>query len=345
MRAMIVFNPIAGQASAFERDLNVAAQVWRNANWQVDLQPTQEPGDGVRLARQAVEQQYDVVIAAGGDGTINEVVNGLAGSNTALATLPLGTVNVWARELGLPLNPRAAAEAMLSWQTRSIDLGRAGERYFLLMAGIGFDAEVAAGVRPEEKRRFGALAYVIYGLDRLIRVRGSRAVLKLDGRKVKGRVMLIVAGNSQLYGGVVKITHRATIDDGLLDVCVIKGDGLWSALVHAVAILRRRYSLDTEIEYYRARHITITARPSLPVQVDGDTFGKTPITLEVMPGALQALMPSRLPDELVRHQHQHQQPVVAIPSPSLTSHTIKQLVAWLMRKNKRKNDRKDKTVS
>jgi hypothetical protein len=109
--------------------------------------------------------------------------------------------------------------------------------------------------------------------------------------------------------------------------------------------LRRRYSLDTEIEYYRARHITITARPSLPVQVDGDTFGKTPITLEVMPGALQALMPSRLPDELVRHQHQHQQPVVAIPSPSLTSHTIKQLVAWLMRKNKRKNDRKDKTVS
>jgi YegS/Rv2252/BmrU family lipid kinase len=323
---MIVFNPIAGQAAHLERDLEAAANVWRAHAWQVELCPTQGPGDGVRLAQLAAEQSYDVVIAAGGDGTINEVVNGLAGSTTALATLPLGTVNVWARELGLPLNPRVAAEALLGWQVRSIDLGLAGGRYFLLMAGVGFDAEVAAGVRPEEKRRLGALAYVLYGLDRVLRVRGTRAVLTIDGRRVKGRIMLVVVGNSQLYGGVVKITHRATIDDGLLDVCVIKGDGLLSALVHAFSILRRRYSLDQEIEYYRARTVKITARPALPVQVDGDTFGETPITVQVVPGALHALMPARLPDDLVRAQIKQPAQRSAGLARSLT---LQRLIAWL----------------
>jgi diacylglycerol kinase family enzyme len=159
----------------------------------------------------------------------------------------------------------------------------------------------------------------------------------MDGRKVKGRVMLIVVGNSQLYGGVVKITHRATIDDGLLDVCIIKGDGLWSALVHAVAILRRRYSQDTEIEYYRARRITITARPSLPVQVDGDTFGKTPITVEVVPGALHALMPARLPDDLVRYPSQP--PTPTLPPTSLVSYTTHHVLGWLTKKTPAQQDK------
>src|SRR5207247_1264597 len=135
----IVFNPIAGQANSFEHDIVAASDVWRDHGWTVDIQPTLEPGDGTRIAREAAAQGYDVVVAAGGDGTVNEVVNGLAGTETALAALPIGTVNVWVRELGLPLHPRAAAEALLGAQVRAIDLGRAGDRYFLLMAGVGFD--------------------------------------------------------------------------------------------------------------------------------------------------------------------------------------------------------------
>jgi diacylglycerol kinase (ATP) len=300
MRTMLVFNPNAGQADALERELTAAATVWREAGWLVDIEPTRAAGDGRRLAQQAVEQGYELVVAAGGDGTINEVINGLAGSATALAPLPLGTMNVWARELRLPLQPRQAAEALLTWQPRPIDLGRAGERYFLLMAGIGFDAAITAGVGAQEKRRFGALAYVFRGIEQTVNLRSARARLVIDGRPLRRRVLMVVVGNSQLYGGLVKITHHASIDDGLLDICVIKGDNGLSAVRRLIAIIRRRQSRDPEIEYYRARSLQIVARPPLPVQVDGDPIGVTPMTFEVVPGALRALLPADLPENLVQ---------------------------------------------
>jgi diacylglycerol kinase (ATP) len=300
MRTMLVYNPTAGQSEALESELLTAIAVWEEHGWTVDRRPTACPGDGRRLAQLAAEQAYDLVIAAGGDGTINEVVNGLVGTATALAPLPLGTMNVWARELGLPLQPRAAAAALLEWTPRRIDLGKAGDQHFLLMAGIGFDAAITAAVGAAEKRRLGAFAYVLRGIEIALRIRGARTRLILDGRMVKGRVLMVLVGNSQLYGGLVKITHRASIDDGLLDVCVIHGDNVLSALRHTFAILRRRYSHDPEIAYYRARTIQITARPRLPVQVDGDPIGQTPMTFEVVPGAISALLPPTPPEDLLQ---------------------------------------------
>lgn len=300
MRAMIIFNPQAGQMEVLERELRAATSVWTTRGWQLDVQATAGPGDAVRLAMGASNACYDLVVAAGGDGTINEVVNGIAGSKTALATLPLGTMNVWARELGLPLQLRAAAEAMLDWHIRPIDLGRANGRYFLLMAGVGLDAEITLGVQPAVKRRFGVLAYVLSTLQVALRVRGTRARMLIDGKRVKGPVLMVVIGNSQLYAGLFKITHRASIDDGLLDVCVIRGDNLLSALRHFISILRRSYSHDPEISYYRARSVYIRSRPALPVQVDGETFSQTPMTFDIAPAALRALLPQTLPDNLVR---------------------------------------------
>ena len=298
MRTMLIFNPRAGQAEALERDLGAATEIWRSAGWQITLEPTRSADDGQRLGRLAADQGYELVVAAGGDGTLNDVINGLAGSETALAPLPLGTMNVWARELRLPLQPRAAAEAMLSWRPRRIDLGRAGPRYFLLMAGIGFDAAITAGVHPDQKRRLGALAYVLHGIYETLRVRGARARIIIDGRTRRGRVLMVVVGNTQLYGGLVKITHRASIADGMLDVAIFKGDNGLSVVRRLITILRRRYSDDPEVEYYRARSVQIVAKPRLPVQVDGDPIGLTPMTFRVVPGALLALLPPDLPEDL-----------------------------------------------
>jgi YegS/Rv2252/BmrU family lipid kinase len=284
----------------------------------MSLRATAGPGNAVDLARQAADEGYEMVVAAGGDGTINEVVNGLVGSSTVLATLPLGTMNVWARELRLPLQPRAAAQAMLSWKPRPIDLGRAGGRYFLLMAGIGFDAVITSGIRDEEKRRLGALAYVLRGVQAALQMRGTRARIVLDGKRVRGRVLMVVVGNTQLYGGLVRITQRASVDDGLLDVCVLKGDSLWSALLHTFSIVSQQHSLDPEIEYYRARTIRIISRPPLPVQVDGDTIGQTPMTFEVAAGALQALMPPSLADDMFSR----------VAAPAVRTRSLQRLATW-----------------
>lgn len=332
MRVLIVFNPTAGSAGALEQQLEDAAAIWRARGWDVSIEPTKESGDATRIARKAAADGYDAVVAAGGDGTINEVINGLAGTQTALATLPAGTVNVWARELGLPLQPAAAAEILCDAVTRSIDLGKAGDRYFLLMAGVGFDAAITSQVRPEEKKRFGPFAYVLRGFSLFGRMRGTRARLILDGREIGGRLLWVLVGNSQLYGGLVKITHRASIDDGLLDVCVIRGNNLYSAPLHILSILLRRFSMDPEIEYYRARKVQVIPRKPMPVQVDGDPMGYAPITLEVMPGALRALMPAQVGDGLVQAE---------TIQPTGSARSLQRFTSWIVGRFRRVRGKAD----
>jgi YegS/Rv2252/BmrU family lipid kinase len=302
-RALIVFNPIAGQAAGFEQDIHAASDVWRAHGWVVEIRPTAGPGDGTRIAREAALAGYDVVVAAGGDGTVNEVINGLVGTQTALGALPIGTVNVWVRELGLPLQPRAAAAALLDAQPRTIDLGRAGDRHFLLMAGIGFDAAVTAQVRAHEKRRLGIFAYIFRALDLARRFRGTRMRIIVDGKALRTRSLMVVLGNSQLYGGFLKITGRASLDDGMLDLCIIKGNTLRGVPLRILSILLRRATLDPQIEYHRARSVRIETRLPLPVQVDGDHIGYTPMTFEAVPGALRALIPPTLPADLLHAEH------------------------------------------
>lgn len=300
-RALIVFNPAAGQAESLARELHAAREVWQAAGWEVGIQPTAAPNDATRIAREAAQAGYHVVVAAGGDGTINEVVNGLVGTNTALAALPVGTVNVWVREIGFPLQPRAAAEALLQARVERIDLGRAGGRHFLLMAGVGFDAAVTAAVRSEAKKRLGVLAYAIEVANVAQRWRGERVKVTLDGKPVRGRMLMVVLGNTQLYAGFLRLTPRAQLNDGLLDVCMIRGKSLWSVPLRIISLLTRRYDLDSEIEYHRARTIRIDSRRPLPVQVDGDYIGHTPMVFEAEPGALRVLLPPQLPtDDLLR---------------------------------------------
>ena len=296
----VIFNPNAGQAAALEHALHDACQVWAQSNWRVRLQPTRGPGDATVLARAAAAEGDDVVIAAGGDGTVNEVVNGLVGTSAALGALPVGTVNVWAREIGLPLQPRAAAEALLRWIPRRIDVGKAGDRYFLLMASIGFDAEVTASVRSEHKRRFGALAYVVQGFVLALRYQGVRARILIDGKRLRGRYLMVVLGNSQLYGGLVKLTAHAIIDDGLLDVCLIQGRSLRAAPLRLWSILTRRYTADPRVRYLRAREFYFMSSKSMSVQVDGDPIGITPLQVKAIPGGLLALLPLQTPTHLLQ---------------------------------------------
>jgi diacylglycerol kinase (ATP) len=290
-RVLIVFNPQAGQGLALRQALDQAAQIWRQQHWQVELQPTREPGDATFWATQAAVQGYDIVVAAGGDGTVNEVANGLVGSTTALAVLPVGTVNIWARELGLPMDVTRSATALLHAQLMPVDLGKAGDRHFLLMAGVGFDAAVTAGVCPKAKKRFGVIAYLKHAFHLAWQWRGVRSLIRIDGRRVRGRILMVVIGNSQLYGGVFKMTAHATIDDGLLDVCVIKGHTLLVAPLRLLSIFTRRYNLDPKVEYYRATRVSIQGKHTLPIQVDGDYLGQTPMTFEVVPAGLWVLVP------------------------------------------------------
>jgi YegS/Rv2252/BmrU family lipid kinase len=257
-------------------------------------------GHALELTRAAVAAGHEMVIAAGGDGTLNDAIQGLAGSTTALGVLPMGTVNVWAREIGIPLGATEAREVLLHGARRRVDLGRAGARYFLMMAGVGFDAEVVKRVERNWLKRFGLklLDYIATAGSLGLTQQPAKLTLRIAGQRRKMSALMIVIGNTRLYGGAMQFTRRAVADDGLLDVVVIGGGG-WArrAGVFLRAFLRRP-SLGPDVRYERVRSVRLESTPPLPIQVDGDIIGSLPMTFTIAPDALWVIVPRNAPQRL-----------------------------------------------
>jgi diacylglycerol kinase (ATP) len=258
-------------------------------------------GDATRLAREAVADGVDAVLAAGGDGTINEVIQSLAGGETALGYLPSGTVNIWARELGIPLTPDGAAQAIVSGRTTTVDLGRVNERYFLLMAGLGFDAEVVKRAHRLErfKPRFGVLPYVAAGLTAAALYRGIDVELRYDGNIRRLQALMVVIGNTRLYGGRYHFTPRAVANDGWLDLCIVKGRGQLQFARQSLPLLLSGSIHYSDVECMRVRELAVRSDPPVPYQLDGELCGHTPLQVSVAPKALRVIVPNDFSSDLI----------------------------------------------
>lgn len=305
MKALIIHNPTAGPRDIV-RELQRVRRELTKHGWSVDIESTRSPGDGIRLARQAAGADLDVVWAAGGDGTVNEVTNGLVGSPTALGVLPIGTGNIWARQLHLPVytitHPfrlREAALDQIRGQVRAIDVGRVNDRHFLLWAGVGFDAAVTSEMEPRTRRtkKLGALPYVIASFVLAREFSGVPTRIVMDGRMLRGRTILLLATNTQMYT-YFNVTRRAKLDDGLLDVFFFKGLGFSYILRHAANLFSGRHLRDPEVVQRQAREITVWSEQPMAVQMDGDPFGTTPVSVRVVPRALRILVPPQAPCSL-----------------------------------------------
>jgi len=310
MKAMLIFNPAAGWRDWREEVLEIVSYLGQQG-WDVTWRETWGPGDATTFAREAVARGYDAALAAGGDGTISEVVNGLAGTEVALGVLPIGTGNVWAREMGLPLWGiihrhflEEAATALMEGQRRQVDVGRAGQHYFLLWAGVGLDAKVTEVMEPRTRaqKRWGALAYAVAVAAVTRDFEGTLATITIDDQVLHEQVIVVLISNVQLYGGMLRLTPQAQLDDGLFDVCIFKGHDWTSTLGHATAILTGQYLNGPEVAYYRGQRVVVETAIPLPVQLDGDPIAVTPIELEVVPKALTIIIPRDMPEELFVNQ-------------------------------------------
>jgi diacylglycerol kinase (ATP) len=294
-RAILIQNPAAGQAD-WREQVEAALATFREAGWDIDMRETGGPGDATRFAREAVAEGRDVVVVAGGDGTVNEALQGLAGQRgTALAVLPGGTVNVWATELGIKQDEADVARRIAAGHRQTIDLGRVNGRYFLMMASAGFDAETNATVAEtpglkKVKRRAGPLAYALAALHTLRHFRGRRVALDIDGARLRRRALMVIVGNTRLYGGIAEITYQARADDGLLDVCVLAGEGPLDLARRFISVALRRHRQDPGIDYRKARRIVLDPVTPLHLQADGEDIGITPATFQVLPDALDVIV-------------------------------------------------------
>lgn len=267
----------------------------RDAGWQMEVASTAYRGHATALAAQAVAERHDLVVAAGGDGTINEVIQALAGTETALGVLPIGTVNIWAAETGIPRDPDRLAALLDRGPARRIDVGRAGARYFLLMAGVGFDAAVVRGLAVGLKRRIGRWAYAVAMAGLARRYMGTPIALRLDGVELRRDALMVVIGNTRRYAGSFRLTPHALVDDGRLDVCIVPGTVLLRSAAQVGAVLTGAPILRRALEYRRAATIEIEAAQPLPVQLDGDFSGFTPLAVQVAPAALRVVVPRQRP--------------------------------------------------
>ncbi len=245
--------------------------------------------DATVKARESAERGDDILFVVGGDGSVRDTALGLAGSETALAAVPSGTVNIWAREAGIPTGMRTAIDAHLDGQSVHMDLGRAGEHCFLLMAGVGWDAEIASHVNPRLKRATGDIAYMLQAAWMAPGLRARRSRWTTPGAAFEDDLAWMVLGNTRLYGGKVHLTPGAVIDDGQLDVVAFcpHGFGETLRLARKVALGKRE---DPRIVHVRTPELTVET-PGLAVQLDGDYVGATPMTFSVDPGALLVSVP------------------------------------------------------
>jgi diacylglycerol kinase (ATP) len=296
--AVIIANPGSGGYFLHAHQLREIVAKLRRHGWQVELKLTGAVDDTGRLAAEAVAAKVQVVIAAGGDGTINAVIQKLAGSDTALGVLPIGTVNVWARETNIPLNCTGACEVLLHGRTRVIDLGCVNQRYFLLMAGIGLDAEITHAVEKKPIKRLGVLGYLLAGAWLGLGYASFRVHLHMNTRMLSKKALQIIIGNTQLYGGAIKYTWRARCDDGLLDVCVVRPRSMLGRILVGIDFLLHREQRHQWVSYTKCASVDIRTRKPVAIQVDGDPIGFTPATFTVVPQALKVIVPQKTPPGL-----------------------------------------------
>ncbi|HEX2958065.1 MAG TPA: YegS/Rv2252/BmrU family lipid kinase, partial [Chitinispirillaceae bacterium] len=248
-------------------------------NFTTEIHLTKSSEDATGIARSCIQMRRDMVIVAGGDGTINAVINGLAGSDIALGIIPLGTVNLLATELGIPADIRSACQSLTEGKPRFIDLGRINNRYFASLAGVGFDAFVLKETRPALKHLIGGLAYVFYAVTSVMKYPFKSIHIHIDEEPVQRKGYLLLIGNGKYFGANMPVAPLASMNDHKLDCVLYRKKGIIGTAQYFWKIKTGNISQSPYTEYLKVKRVDIAAHGKHPVHGDGELFGTTPVTV------------------------------------------------------------------
>ena len=280
--------------------LNPAARGERARHWHERVEAitrgavicaTSRRGEAEAIARRAAAEGFETIVAAGGDGTINEVVNGMAGTDAALGLLPMGTMNVFALELGIP-----ASNLGLCWEiiqkrnTRLIDMPQANNKHFVQLAGVGLDAQVVKETSRAFKRSFGPLSYLVSAAQIAAR-RPPRLCIE-SANAITGEGSFVLVGNGRLYGGPFPFFKNAKIDDGLLDVVIFKQLGYLEIIKYLQNVVFSSAIRLPEVEYFQTERLRVTSDENVPVEIDGELIGECPVEFQIQKQKLRVLVPA-----------------------------------------------------
>jgi len=296
-RIPVILNPKARSEAARSTAEQVAG-----FSCQVEIHETGAPLDAKRIARELAEADFPLIVAAGGDGTINEVVSGITAAQQAshgeiqptLGVLPFGTMNVFARELGIPRNDPPAAWAVIqSGLTAEIDLWLANDTPFIQMAGVGLDAEIIRQTTWKSKKFFGPFSYLLTGL-RMVGQARPKLRIEIPGHDEPLNGSTVVIGNGCLYGGSLPFFPGASNRDGRLDILLFRELNTWVLLQLGLAVASNERCRSRRVVYERAEEFTVTSvgASEAPFEVDGEYVGQTPISFRKAGRPLRVAVPA-----------------------------------------------------
>ena len=293
-KAVLISNPKTGRYISRRKTIEELVSDLNSRGVEVELKLTAGPGNAAELAAQASRNGSTDVIVAGGDGTINEAIQGLVGTNARLGILPRGTANVLARELGLPMNVDDAISIAAQGKSRRIHFGVAIDestntsRHFVLMAGIGLDASVVHRVQPSLKKRIGKGAFWVSGLSHLATWNPRPFTLEIDGENYSATFAAI--GKAARYGGDLMVTPRARLDEPMFEICLIETFSRFEYLHLLSYAMREGMPRDRKgVRFIKTAKVRAVG--DAPVQLDGEIYGHLPMRFEISPHSLEVIVP------------------------------------------------------
>ncbi|MFD2216780.1 MULTISPECIES: diacylglycerol kinase [Bacillaceae] len=277
-RARIIYNPTSGR-ELFKKHLPEVLQKFEQAGYETSCHATTGEGDAIQAAKAASERGFDLIVAAGGDGTINEVVNGIAEleERPQLAVIPVGTTNDFARAIGIPLNNViAAVDVILEGEPKKIDIGKVNDHYFINIAGGGRLTELTYEVPSKLKTMVGQLAYYLKGMEMLPSIRPAEVEIEYDGKLFQGEIMLFLVSLTNSVGGFEKLAPDSKLDDGMFDLLILKKANLAEFIRIASLALRGDHINDEHIIYTKANRVKVVNKDKMQLNLDGEYGGMLP---------------------------------------------------------------------
>lgn len=277
-KARIIYNPTSGR-EAFKKYLPEVLEKFEQAGYETSCHATTCEGDATKAAKVAAERGFDLVVAAGGDGTLNEVVNGIAELEVRpkIAVIPVGTTNDFARAVGIPLNDvLSAADTILEGSSKAIDIGLVNDQYFVNIAGGGRLTELTYEVPSKLKTILGQLAYYLKGIEMLPSIRPTEVEIEYDGKLFQGEIMLFLVSLTNSVGGFEKLAPDSKLNDGLFDLLILKKANLAEFIRVASLALRGEHINDEHIIYTKANRIKILPKDKMQLNLDGEYGGLLP---------------------------------------------------------------------
>lgn len=291
-KAMIIANPSSGKEEAQGYVEKIQHQL-ANIGYTTDIRLTSQAGDAAAWSAEAAAARLDMVVSIGGDGTLNEVVNGLAEKEhrPTLGVIPLGTVNDFARALQVPLEPAEAMAVIGRARLQKADVGKVNERYFLNIVALGDIAESAAVVSPEKKTALGSFAYFLEGGKGLVNKQPVTISVTADEEEWKGEALLFLAALTNSVGGFESVAPDAEVHDGKLHCFIIRKASLPKLVRMTANLLKGELNEDPDVVYFRTSRVKVASEALLKANVDGDIVSGLPLTLEVLPRHIEVWVP------------------------------------------------------